>query len=85
SVHEAALRFVPEDAPPAPLRSRVFHRIGPDQLEAVPVKAGISDGMYTAVEPLERKTISPDEPLAIGFIRPDQVSKGPRVTLGDKK
>ena len=85
SVHEAALRFVPEDATPAPLRSRVFHRIGPDQLEPVPVKAGISDGMYTAVEPLNGVALSVDEPLAIGFIRPDQGSRGPRVTLGDKK
>jgi RND family efflux transporter MFP subunit len=85
SVHEAALRFVPEDAPPAPLRSRVFKRVGADQLEAVPVKASISDGMYTAVEPLDGKTLSPGEPLAIGFVRPDQGSKGPRVTLGDKK
>ncbi|MDB4975291.1 MAG: efflux transporter periplasmic adaptor subunit [Myxococcaceae bacterium] len=85
SVHEAALRFVPEDAPVAPLRSRVFRRVGADQLEAVPVKAGISDGMYTAVEPLNGQTLSENEPLAIGFIRPDQGSKGPRVTLGDKK
>jgi HlyD family secretion protein len=85
AVHEAALRFVPEDAPPAPLRSRVFRKIGADQLEAVPVRAGISDGLYTAVEPLEGKTLAVDDPLAIGFVRPDQGSRGPRVTLGDKK
>jgi len=85
SVHEAALRFAPEDAPPAPLRSRVFRRVGPDRLEAIPVRAGISDGMYTAVEPLEGTPLDAGDPLAIGFVRADQGSRGPRVTLGDKK
>ncbi|MEY4511212.1 MAG: hypothetical protein RLZZ450_3334 [Pseudomonadota bacterium] len=85
SVHEAALRFVPEDVEPAPLRSRVFRRVGPDQLEAISVRAGISDGLYTAIEPIDGKTISPGDALAIGFVRADQGSRGPRVTLGDKK
>jgi hypothetical protein len=84
-VHEAALRFVPEDVEPAPLRSRVFRRVGPDQLEAIHVRAGISDGLYTAIEPLEGKTLKVGDPLAIGFVRADQGSRGPRVTLGDKK
>lgn len=84
-VHEAALRFAPEDVEPAPARSRVFRRVAPLQLEAVPVRAGISDGMYTAVEPVDGATLKEGEPLAIGFVRPEQGSRGPRVTLGDKK
>lgn len=85
AVHEAALRFVPEDAEPAPLRSRVFRRIGPNQLEPVAVKPGISDGLYTAVEPLAGATLSPGDALATGFVRPEQGSRGPRVTIGNKK
>lgn len=85
AVHEAALRFVPESAEPAPLRSRVFKRVGPDQLEAVPVKPGISDGLYTAVEPLEGATLAEGDALATGFVRPEQGSRGPRVTIGNKK
>lgn len=82
SVHEAALRFVPEDAEPAPLRSRVFLKTGPDTVEAIAVRTGISDGMYTAIEPLAGKSLKPGDPLAIGFVRADQGSRGPRVTLG---
>ena len=85
AVHEAALRFVPESAEPAPLRSRVFRRVGAEQLEAVPVKAGISDGLYTAVEPLEGAVLNVGDALAIGFVRPEQGSRGPRVTLDKKK
>jgi HlyD family secretion protein len=85
AVHEAALRFVPEDAAPAPARSRVFRRVSADQLEEVKVKPGISDGMWTAVEPADGKALTLGEPLAIGFVRPEQGSRGPRVSLGDKK
>lgn len=85
AVHEAALRFVPEEAAPAPARSRVFRRVSADQLQEVKVKPGISDGMWTAVEPGEEGSLSEGDPLAIGFVRPDQGSRGPRVTLGDKK
>lgn len=85
AVHEAALRFVPENAEPAPLRSRVFRKVGPDQLEAVAVKPGISDGLYTAVEPVNGAALEVGDPLAIGFVRPEQGSRGPRVTLGEKK
>ncbi len=49
------------------------------------MRAGISDGMYTAVEPRDGKSLDAGDPLAIGFVRPDQGSRGPRVTLGDKK
>ncbi|MET0283219.1 MAG: efflux RND transporter periplasmic adaptor subunit [Polyangiales bacterium] len=85
AVHEAALRFVPEEAAPAQARSRVFRRVSMDQIEEIKVKPGISDGMWTAVELVEPNSLPLDTPLAIGFVRPDQGSRGPRVTLGDKK
>lgn len=85
AVHEAALRFVPEDAEPAPLRTRVFRKLSGNQLEAVPVKAGITDGMYTAVEPQNGLPLAEGDTLAIGFVRPEQGTRGPRVTLGEKK
>jgi HlyD family secretion protein len=85
AVHEAALRFVPEDADPAPLRTRVFLKTGPNTIEPLKVRAGISDGMYTAVEPLEGAQLKVGDALAIGFVRPEQGTRGPRVTLGEKK
>ena len=85
SVHAPAVRFVPEDADPAPLRTRVFRRTGPTALEPVAVRPGISDGMFTAVEPIDGATLNVDDPLAIGFVRPEQGTRGPRVTLGDKR
>jgi HlyD family secretion protein len=85
AVHEAALRFVPEEAAPAQARTRVFRRVSIDQLEELKVKPGISDGMWTAVQPVEPTTLNEGDPLAIGFVRPDQGSRGPRVSLGDKK
>lgn len=85
AVHEAALRFVPEDAEPAPLRTRVFRKLEGNQLEEVPVKPGISDGMYTAVEPQDGAQLAEGDALAIGFVRPEQGTRGPRVTLGEKK
>lgn len=85
AVHEAALRFVPEEAAPATARSRVFRRVAPGQLEAVAVQPGISDGMYTAVEPVEGQTLAEGDALAIGFLRPTEGSRGPSVTLGEKK
>jgi HlyD family secretion protein len=85
AVHEAALRFVPEEAAPAQARTRVFHRTSTDQLEEVKVKPGISDGMWTAIEPVEAGSLTVGDALAIGFVRPDQGSRGPKVSLGDKK
>jgi HlyD family secretion protein len=83
AVHEAALRFVPEDAEPAQARSRVFRRIGTDKIEEVKVKPGLSDGLWTAVEP--QAPLNVGDALVVGFARPDQGSRGPRVSLGDKK
>ncbi|MET0340873.1 MAG: efflux RND transporter periplasmic adaptor subunit [Polyangiales bacterium] len=85
AVHEAALRFVPENAEPGELRTRVFKKIDTEQLEPIAVRPGISDGLYTAVEPVNGATLSVGDNLAIGFVRPEQGSRGPRVTLDKKK
>jgi HlyD family secretion protein len=87
SVREAALRFAPPDAEPAPSRSRVWRMSStPNELEAVAVKPGISDGMYTAIEAAgspERALHEGDE-TAIGLLRPDTDSGKPSVSLGGK-
>lgn len=87
SVHEAALRFSPEDVEPAPARSRVFVRRGDtgNDLEPVDVKTGISDGVYTAVEPREGQELEAGEEVVIGLLRPENgASSKPNVSLGGK-
>jgi HlyD family secretion protein len=87
SVHEAALRFTPPDEEPAPARSRVFVRRGGvgNDLEPVDVKAGISDGMYTAVQPRGGATLDDGDQVVIGLLRPDAANaKKPNVSLGGK-
>jgi HlyD family secretion protein len=85
AVHEAALRFVPDGADAAEPRSRVWVRMGRDRLEAVAVKAGISDGTYTAVVPQDPKALPVGTPLAVGYVQVDAGSRGPSVKLGGKK
>jgi HlyD family secretion protein len=85
AVHDAALRFTPEDAEPADARTRVFRRTGPSDLEEVKVKTGISDGVYTAIEALEGATIAEGDELAIGLARADAPASKPSLSLGGKK
>jgi HlyD family secretion protein len=85
SVHEAAVRFVPKDAPEAAPRSRVWRRVGPSELEAVTIRALISDGMYVQVEPTNGAALHENDALAVGLLRPDDGRKAPNVRLGDKK
>jgi HlyD family secretion protein len=86
SVHEAALRFSPEDAEPAKARSRVFVRRGGtgNELEEVAVQAGISDGVYTAVQPADGQELDESDEVVIGLLRPEGVGKKPNVSLGGK-
>lgn len=65
-VREAALRFVPEGAPEAPPRSRVFRWTGPRSLEVVPVEVGISDGAFTVVRPKPPASLRVDDEVVIG-------------------
>jgi HlyD family secretion protein len=86
SVHEAAVRFAPKDAPPeSAQRSRVWRRIGPLEVESVSVRAGLSDGMYVQIEPINGASLRENDALAVGLLRPDDGRKAPSVRLGDKK
>jgi multidrug efflux pump subunit AcrA (membrane-fusion protein) len=83
SVHEAALRYSPDGAAPASPRSRVFKRVGPDQVEPVEVHALISDGIYTQVEVAPGSSLKPGDALAVGLLHPESKT-APRVTLGGR-
>ncbi|MBI2897607.1 MAG: efflux RND transporter periplasmic adaptor subunit [Deltaproteobacteria bacterium] len=84
AVREAALRFAPEDAPPAPARSRIWRRMSRSRLEPVPVRVGISDGAYTEVEPTQGQLAVGDR-IAIGLSRPGGSSeRSPGITLGKR-
>jgi HlyD family secretion protein len=82
AVHEAALRFTPEDAEPSAPRSRVWRKgVGPNDLEPVAVTLGISDGVYTEV----KGGLDVGDELAIGLARPTDGVKKPKVSLGGGK
>jgi hypothetical protein len=86
SVPEAALRFTPEDAPPAPPRTRVFRRTGPRSVEAVTVEPGISDGAFTAVKVAGDGKLGSGDALAVGTARGGSGDKQPKagISLGGK-
>jgi len=84
SVHEAALRFQPEDAESVAPRSRVFRRVSATEIEPVNVKARVSDGVYVQVEAAQGSTLRPNDALVVGLLRPGS-SGAPSVSLGDKK
>ena len=62
SVHEAALRFLPEGAEAGTPRSRVWKRKGPAELEPVSVKSGVTDGSYTEVTPVNGAQLAEGDP-----------------------
>jgi HlyD family secretion protein len=84
AVHDAALRFTPEDVEPADARSRVFRRSGPSDLEEVKVETGISDGVYTQVEVEEGTTLAVGDELAVGLAQTDARAGKPSLSLGGK-
>jgi HlyD family secretion protein len=84
TVHEAALRFEPADAPEAPPRARVWRRKGPAELEPVAVRAKVSDGVYVQIEPSAGAVLHENDALAVGLLKPGGKA-GPTVRLGDKK
>lgn len=84
SVHEAALRFTPPEAPEAPPRSRVWLRTGATELVPIPVRAGVSDGVFVQVESTGAQKLKEGDALAVGLLRPSEKA-GPEVRLGDKK
>jgi HlyD family secretion protein len=84
SVREAALRLAPEQAEPAPARSRVWVLRG-EQIEPVSVVAGASDGSYTEVTVEAGGALEVGEGVAIGVhSQADARSTGPGISLGRK-
>jgi len=85
AARDAALRFDPEGAEAAAApRSRVRRRHGPTELEAVEVRSGISDGVYTAIEPIRADALREGDELAIGLLHPGQTTAAPSMSLGKK-
>jgi HlyD family secretion protein len=84
AVREVALRFEPPGAPEAPPRSRVFVRTEPGRLEPVEVEAGISDGVYAVVTPVEDGALEPGDEVAIGLGTLNGHGRGPGLSLGGK-
>lgn len=69
AVRDAALRFMPpnSDEQAAP-RSRVFVRSAPGELRALPVRAGLSDGMYTEITPEAGSGLAEGAQVAVGLL-----------------
>jgi len=85
TVRDAALRFNPPGYEPAPARSRLFVHVGAGQLRAVPVRAGLSDGMYTAVEAASGEPLTEGISVAVGMLQGDRSDRNePGISLGGK-
>lgn len=81
AVREAALRFTPEGAPPAPARSRIW-RVEGEQLQEIPVEAGLSDGAMTQIHPVDSESLDVNDPIAIGFVSVGSgAGKAPSLSL----
>jgi hypothetical protein len=68
AVRDAALRFTPPNTDPAAApRSRVFvKRSG--ELQAVSVRAGLSDGMYTEITPEAGQNLAEGAQVVVGLL-----------------
>jgi HlyD family secretion protein len=93
AVHEAALRFTPEDAEPAEPRTRVWrHGRDANEIEPVDVRVGVSDGVYAALQTSDgggadgdTAPLAEGDRLVIGLLRPDEARRKPSVSLGGSK
>jgi HlyD family secretion protein len=84
AVREAALRFRPEGNPDAPPRGQVW-LVTPHGLEAVPVKPGLSDGAFTAVEPQASDRLPVGTKVALGVVSSEgQKTQTPGIKLGGR-
>ena len=85
AIHEAALRFAPEDAEPAEPRTRVWrHGRGANEIEPVSVRVGVSDGVFAALH-AESQGLAEGDQLVIGLLRPNEAPRTPIVSLGGSK
>ncbi len=81
AVREATLRFTPQGAPAAPARTRVW-RIEGTELREVPVEAGLSDGAFTEVRPVEPEGLQVNDLIAIGLaLDGDDGAAAPSLSL----
>jgi HlyD family secretion protein len=86
AVREAALRFAPSDAPAAPPRSRVWRATGGNDLEAVTVTPGVSDGAYTQITPQPASALAEKDQVVVGLVVGGRAGgKGPGISLGKKQ
>jgi HlyD family secretion protein len=87
AVREAALRFTPPDATPDPQHPRVWRQRGGNDLEAVEVSVGLSDGAYTAVTPVAGAELARGDMVAVGHAgsAARAPTKGPGISLGKKQ
>lgn len=86
AVREAALRFTPEDAAPAPARSRVWLHEGVSELLEIPVTTGLTDGAYTEIRPKTPDALAPGARVAVGLVVGTGSSRAqPGVSLGNKR
>jgi HlyD family secretion protein len=83
AVREAALRFRPEGTTEGAPRRQVWS-VGTGGLEAIPVKPGISDGAFTAIEPQAPALLPVGTRLALGVLTNGASDKGsgPGIKLG---
>jgi HlyD family secretion protein len=84
ATREAALRFQPIAADGNLRRSTVW-RVADSKLVPVPVKASISDGAYTAIEPESPGALPVGTRVAVGQVsksQPDVNASGPGIRLG---
>jgi HlyD family secretion protein len=85
AVRDAALRFTPPGYEPAPPRTRLFLHVGVGQLRPVSVRAGLSDGMYTAVEAAQDPPLAEGTAIAVGMVSGESLSRSqPGISLGGK-
>ena len=79
-VRDAALRYQPKGLASAPPRSRVFVVRG-EEVQAVAITTGLSDGAYTEVKPQAKDALRPGDRVVIGgqaqgLIRASRLSLG---------
>lgn len=83
AVREAALRFAPADAPPAPPRTRLWRRAAAANAEPVRIRAGLSDGAFTEVTAADGEHLQEGDAIVIGVLRPGEIEAGkPGFTIG---
>jgi HlyD family secretion protein len=84
-VRDAALRFTPEDAPPAAPRTRVWVSRDGVAIEPVAVTAGVSDGVYTEVRPAAGAALDVGSPVVVGLAPASDSGGTAGISLGSKK